>query len=143
MYSIERFVQNLRKLGVWDLNALWHAGFQLHEQSFLYFYKMNQFKVFNQIKVFNLVIHQLNYMNKLFIETHTDPPSLWLLDQSLSLNLAQFNVVAYVGQLKIFQTFGWHENQIFLNSNFTRWSQGDHWICCRVKFSVVAGPLKV
>ena len=69
--------------------------------------------------VFKLVIHQLNYMNKLFIETHTDPPSLWLLDQSLSLNLAQFNVVAYVGQLKIFQTFGWHENQIFLNSNFT------------------------
>ena len=98
----------MRKLGVSDLNALWHAGFQLHEQSFLYVNKMNQwsFKVVN----WPILLHK---------ETHTAPPSLWLLDQSLSLNLAQFNVVAYVGQLKIFQTFGWHENQIFLNSNFT------------------------
>ena len=43
-------------------------------------------------EVGKLVNHQLTYINMLFIETHTVPLSLWLLDQSLSLslNLAQF-----------------------------------------------------
>ena len=72
-------------------------------------------------EVFKLVIHQLNYINKLFIETHTAPPSLLLLDQSLSLNLAQFKFCCYVGQWTIF--FILKDKQKSLNFQFLpQWS---------------------